>query len=365
VSLIQPLRGRMGRSRNGFDRGERLIFDLAPGERERVSVPGALGGRDVDILVSLWRHRYLSTPQIHRTWWPEHGTRGAQRRLARLHAAGMVDRFRPLVDAGRASWVYRLTAHGFDTARSHAVGSGSPLPPEAKFRLAQPVGFSQARHDLEMVDWLLDLRDLAGGMIMDWLGDQEAIIAAPASREVRALRNPRAADGRPVRSLHAGEAQAIHPDGELRIRSRARSLGYAPWLIEYDRTRDGGYQVEKWRRYDALISAWWQHSRLRDHDRPPVVCFVCPDGDTMQRYLERADPVVCAAVGAPADPPDQLAYPAREQLVFVSRQDPLTAWRLDPKPPTVRGEQPASHRPQPLAAQPATPTSDVHQQFTS
>ena len=72
----------------------------------------ALTERDLAILQDLWLYRYLLTAQICRLHFTN--IKVAQRAMRRLHALGVVDRFRSdsALRAGFRSWVFRLSGRG-------------------------------------------------------------------------------------------------------------------------------------------------------------------------------------------------------------------------------------------------------------
>jgi predicted transcriptional regulator len=66
--------------------------------------------RDFEILVELYEHRVLTTPQIYELHFDTH-TR-ASKRMLELYRLGLVERFRPHTPTGSAPWHYTLNEPG-------------------------------------------------------------------------------------------------------------------------------------------------------------------------------------------------------------------------------------------------------------
>jgi predicted transcriptional regulator len=66
--------------------------------------------RDFEILIELYEHRVLTTPQIYELHFDTH-TR-ASKRMLELYRLGLVERFRPHTPTGSAPWHYTLDEPG-------------------------------------------------------------------------------------------------------------------------------------------------------------------------------------------------------------------------------------------------------------
>lgn len=91
-----------------------------------------LTDRDRQILALLDQHRVLTTDQLRRVFFTS--TRRCQTRLRRLHALGMLDRFRyasPRYGLGQPPWKWTL---GLAGARFQAAATGRPTPTDRAHR---------------------------------------------------------------------------------------------------------------------------------------------------------------------------------------------------------------------------------------
>jgi hypothetical protein len=73
---------------------------------------------------------------------------------------------------------------------------------------------------------------------------------------------------------------AVHQDE--RLLERELDL-----LVELDRTRRPVKNVDKFHRYDALLTAWWRsHERYRGAKEGPAVVFMCVDEEAAFNLME-------------------------------------------------------------------------------
>ena len=60
-------------------------------------------------------------------------------------------------------------------------------------------------------------------------------------------------------------------------------------LVELDRTRRAVKNIDKFHRYDALLTAWWRsHERYRGASEAPAAVFVCVDEESAFNLMETA-----------------------------------------------------------------------------
>jgi Replication-relaxation len=336
VSLARPTTRPSTRTRLLEAPSTRLIFDRRPVDddgSERLEPLRFETRRDLEILRALWDFRFLTTALVNRVWWPGQSLQATRLRLVALHAAGLVDRFRPWRFRGNTEWTYRLAPRGFELLAGRGLVDGGE-----RFRLADPPDYAYVRHELELVAWLLDLRDATGAAFQAVVGAAEATVEPPRQRRLDAA-------GR-LRDVGVREAARLAPDAEVRLESRRRAGGAVRLLVELDRTGRPDYQLAKWRAYDALLAGWWRDARRRggglrfDDGEPPRVVFVCPDEPAVEAFLERADGALTAAVERPGRPRAEWEYPGRDGLLFCARGETAGGgrgfWRLDRLPPAAR-----------------------------
>ena len=96
--------------------------------------------------------------------------------------------------------------------------------------------------------------------------------------------------------------------------------------------------LDKLRRYDALLTAWWRlHERYRGSAKPPAVVFVCPDEDAVFGLMRAADCELTGRLSNPSEHPDHWPSPGRDHTLFVAERDvhdgSLRAWMLPRLPP--------------------------------
>jgi hypothetical protein len=93
-------------------------------------------------------------------------------------------------------------------------------------------------------------------------------------------------------------------------------------LVEFDRTRRPVKNLDKLRRYDALLTAWWRlHERYRGAAEPPAVVFVCPDEDAVFGLMRAADDELTGRLANPSEHPNHWASPGRDRTMFVAERD--------------------------------------------
>lgn len=105
--------------------------------------------------------------------------------------------------------------------------------------------------------------------------------------------------GQHVSDLALDEFKPVKPDLavelDLSIGDERRRVDV---LVELDRTGRPSSNVEKFRRYDALITAWsMSHRRFKALGEPPVAVFVVEDDEKALQFLRAADTVVTGRVG--------------------------------------------------------------------
>jgi hypothetical protein len=111
--------------------------------------------------------------------------------------------------------------------------------------------------------------------------------------------------------------------------------------LELDRTRRPTKNLDKLRRYDAFLTAWWRLTdRYRHRAQPPLVVFVCPGEEQAMSLMRAADGEVTGRLARPGTRPDTWPTPGRERMLFAAEADvhldSTRAWRLPRQSPTER-----------------------------
>jgi len=148
--------------------------------------------------------------------------------------------------------------------------------------------------------------------------------------------------GQHLANLALDEFKPVKPDLalelDLSIGGETRRLDV---LVELDRTGRPSSNVEKFKRYDALINGWaLSHPRFKALGEPPIVVFVLEDDDRAQAFLRAADPVVTGRIGKWGVAEAGWPHYGRRRIFFVSEIDAhrgtLRALRLPEHPPALR-----------------------------
>jgi hypothetical protein len=331
-------------------RGERMLL-----LRDQHPLPKKLAedltpqGRDLEILRALWRYRFLLTSQIKREWWPGKSLYAAQRRLLRMTAAGWVTRFRPRLSKGKHEWVYQLDRKGFDLGKRCWGLDGPYIEAKAKWRPRRVTEYSVVEHDLQVNAWVFAYRELVGDRMIDWLGPDQGRIDVPTvyephKRRYRQVGVEDATRGfenyRRPRDLQLERLAPLYPDATVSLYSH--SLGSElDVLIELDRTRRPTKNVDKLRRYDAFLTAWYRVSdRYRNAVEPPMAVFVCPSEHQAKSLMRVADREVSGRLAQPGTRPETWPSPGRERTLFVAEEDVhdglAAAWSLPRQAPGER-----------------------------
>jgi hypothetical protein len=286
--------------------------------------------RDLEILRALWRYRFLLTSQIAREWWPGKSLYAAQKRLLRLTAAGWVTRFRPRLSRGKHEWVYELARRGFDLARIYCDEDGPFVPHEAKWRSRHVADYRVVEHDLQVSAWVMAYRRLARWIVVDWLGPDQGRIDVPKWYSERRYRpvgleevNREITDYTNAGDLRLEHFGAVVPDAMLPLYVDAEDREF-DLLVEFDRTRRPVKNLDKLRRYDALLTAWWRlHNRYRGATEPPSVLFVCPDEDAVFGLMRAADRELTGRLSTPGQRPDDWPPAGDDPRDFFARETRL------------------------------------------
>jgi hypothetical protein len=111
-------------------------------------------------------------------------------------------------------------------------------------------------------------------------------------------------------------------------------------LIEYDRTERPHKQIDRLRRYDWWLLDGWRHTHFAAHSMPPTVIFLTSRERPLRRLIRTADQVLSTWYAQHYHGPREGSHPAREQILFTSRERILkgdwTMQRTPGLPPELR-----------------------------
>jgi hypothetical protein len=199
------------------------------------------------------------------------------------------------------------------------------------------------QHDLQVNAWVMAYRRLVGEEIADWLGPEQGRLDVPTRYEDRRFKPMRLEhaqhekyDYGSIRDLREETFAPIVPDATLLLELDEGQRRYE-LLIELDRTARPTKNVDKLRRYDALVTAWWRGSdRYRGAKEPPRVVFVCGDELQAESLMRVADHEVTGRHTKSGRPKREWLSPGRERMWFVAERDmheeSLRAWKLPAHP---------------------------------
>jgi hypothetical protein len=309
------------------------------GNRAGSAPPVGLTDRDLRLMALTHDVNFLSSSQLVMLGWGSSGERAGQKRLKRLHDCGYLDRFRPIHERGSAEWNYRLSSPGWSALIERGLA-----PENAAYTPTAITSISYTEHDLQLASLVLQMAQQAAGgqgalldrMPFTWQGPRSGRIDTDSDDE---FERSHAAELPVGTRLHAeGSRQGyLEPDATLIGKS-----GEDTWavLIEYDRTERPHKQIDRLRRYDHWLLEGWRWGRFAEHSIPPSVIFLTSREGPLRRLIETADRTFEAWHGQVHAGPRQGAHPARQRVVFTSRERILagdwTMQRTPRLPPELR-----------------------------
>lgn len=273
----------------------------------------ALQARDAEILGALGRYRFLTTVQIAELFWSQDAAlQVVRRRMAKLHAAGYVERFRPQTIRGSYQWIYCLARDGHRAAQQ-----AGELAAETRFtsRREQIFDYRYVVHDLRMNDWAIRFQQVAGGYCFRWYGPDECRAEPPRhDRNAVPLESRRG-----IHKLKLTTPRPIAPDASLELlRDKGRTVHLH---VEYDRTRRVDKNFEKFWRYENFMCLWWQEDPTARRGMACVL-FLCENEDHLDRFLSAADRELLAYRWTQAaDGSGVPVFPARARTYFALTAD--------------------------------------------
>jgi protein involved in plasmid replication-relaxation len=273
----------------------------------------ALQPRDVAIIRDVWRYKFLTAPQLRELWWPTASIQAANRRLLKLFRAGHLDRFRPYARRGTGSypWTYQLGEEGHSLLQ-HA----GDIPDRQRYKHRPIVDYSRVVHDIQLNAWVLAYRRTLGAGLLAW--DGETTIDPPTGLR---REHERFDDDWSPEGLHDDRPRSIRPDAMLEIAGDTPGAAGRLIFVEYDRTRRLDKNYDKFHRYDAFLTWWWQHTPLGTREAPPFVLFVCQDNEQRDLFLDAADRQLSGHRWHPDVSPERYEYIGRQRILFATEVD--------------------------------------------
>jgi hypothetical protein len=310
----------------GFDAASRMLLSgetLSAGtiewdQRPASPPPIALTDRDKRLMALLHGANFLSASQLVVLGW--RSSRAAQMRLKRLHDAAYVDRFRPAYARGRAEWHYRLTSQGFSALTRLGV-----IAEEHSYTPVALTSLSYAEHDLQLAALVLHIAQRA-------IGEHDGALLERMPFEWKGPRNGRidvqwGGGAKPSEALKPRPGTSFHHEGSRRgyLEPDATLIagsGDERWavLIEYDRTERPHKQLDRLRRYDGFLLDGFRCTGFAAHVRAPTVIYLTARERPLRRLVKEADKIFSAWRGHEHAGMREGTHPAREQVLFTSRE---------------------------------------------
>jgi Replication-relaxation len=284
----------------------------------------AIQPRDIAIVRDVWRHKFLTAPQLRELWWPTASVQAADRRLLKLFRAGHLERFRPYArrGAGSYAWTYYLGQQGHRLLQAAGV-----IDDGRRYRRRPVFDYGHVLHEIQLNAWALAYRRELGEGLLAWEGETSIEPPTGLRHDQQRFDDDWSAEG-----LSDPRARTICPDAVLEIAGDDPTADSRLILVEYDRTRRLDKNFEKFKRYDAFLTWWWHHTVLADRRSPPFVLFICQDEEQRGLFLDAADRELTGHRWHPDAAPERYQYVGRQRILFTAELDAhtgvLEAWRL-------------------------------------
>jgi hypothetical protein len=334
MSATLPIDDRMLRAGVGLSAGT-----IQWGRRPESPAPVGLTVRDLRLMALLHDTNYLSASQLTLLGWGN-AERAAQERLKRLHDAGYLDRFRPLAARGTCEWNYRLTQAGWQALVAHDAPAD-----DRHYAPAEITSISYTEHDLQLAAIVLLIAAAAaapgpGGLLdrmpFEWQGHRSGRIEPDTTEQPDRSPAPGLPEGT---RMHPERSRPGYLEPDATLIGRVGEERFAV-LIEYDRTDRPHKQVDRLRRYDHWLNDGWRHGPFATHSAPPSVVFLTARERPLSRLIETADKTFTAWHGAHQATGREGTHPARQRVVFTSRERIMngdwTMQRTPGLPPDLR-----------------------------
>jgi hypothetical protein len=221
------------------------------------------------------------------------------------------------------------------------------VPDERRYTPVPLTSISYAEHDPQLASIVLHIAQEAAGdgeqaliaqMPFRWLGPRNGHIEIDGNGETE---RSAAAQLPPGTSLYPVESRTgyLEPDATLMGGSGEDLFAV---LIEYDRTERPHKQIDRLRRYDRWLLDGWRGGPFAAHAIAPAVIFLTAREGPLSRLIETADETFSAWYADEHAGPREGSHPARERVLFASREHVLAGdWmmrRTPSLPPELREE---------------------------
>src|SRR4051812_8119128 len=113
-------------------------------------IPCVLQPRDIAIVHDVWRHKFLTAPQLCELWWSGKTERAGQQRLRKLFEAGYLERFRPLARRGTFPWTYQASSDGHRLLQRAGLISA-----RERFKYRNVYDYGHILHEIQLNAWVL------------------------------------------------------------------------------------------------------------------------------------------------------------------------------------------------------------------
>jgi hypothetical protein len=266
----------------------------------------------------------------------------------KLHKHGLISRW-PMIlrdtPRGGVPYLYSLTRSGLQVAQSRQPAA---VPSTREFRELEVQKDGRIRHDLHLLSWVIELHEQLGPFATDkWRTPRWPAGACPVpqtgngrSRHPITLHDVRHPKHIGIFDVDSAAFAEIRPDAICEIHLPEDKLTF-DLFVEMDLTDRVSYNLEKFAKYDAFLTAWcMKHRRYRQLGTRPGVVFVCRTAEMAMAYARAADQTLKGSIGVTGSRPQDRYYPAREHVFFVVERDihdsQLTALALPALPPGLR-----------------------------
>jgi hypothetical protein len=304
---------------------------------------------DYAVLALLDRVGFALPGMIRRAVLPGVAERTLRNRLHdKLHRNGLIERW-PIIlrdkPRGGLPFLYSLTRFGMQTAQQRQPPA---IPEKREFREIEVEKDGRIRHDLHLEAWVIAFHTCVGRLATDkwrtprWPAGTLSVpqVGNGRSRRPITLKDVHRPKHIGIFDVDSADFARIEPDAICEIKAGEPRLTIDV-CVEMDLTDRTSYNVEKFRRYDACLTAWWsKHRRYRQLGTRPAVVFVCRTAEMALAYARAADEVLHGSIGVTGSASHERYFPARDHLFFATESDvhngSLAVLAMPPLPPTVR-----------------------------
>jgi Replication-relaxation len=318
-------------------------------QREPAERLPRLYAEDYAILALLDRVGLILPGMLRRAVMPGAAERTMRGRMNdKLLRHGLVARW-PIVlrdpPRGAVPCLYSLTRYGLQVAQARQPAA---IPPSRSFREQEAEKDGHIRHDLHTLSWVIELRRLLGPQATEkWRTPRWPAGTCPVpqigngrNRRPITLKDVKHAKHIGIFDLDSTDVARLAPDATCEIRLAEDGLTF-DLILEMDLTDRTAYNIPKFKRYDAFLTAWWSEMRrYQQLGTRPGVIFVCRTPEMAMAYARAADETLHGSIGVTGSPAHERYYPAREHIFFAAEPDiyhgDLSVLALHPLPPEIR-----------------------------